>query len=280
GGPRRLVRWRGAPAGQHPAPEWRLRALLPLRRRPPRAFLLSPAARREIRRFERGSSGRRKSLRTRRKSRRGRDPAAKPVERWLPSASPPFQEVGEQLLSFRSEDGFGMELHSYGGMGGVRERHDFAVVLRHCGDAQVAGQGLPLDDQGVVAAGLQRSSDAAEDPAPIVSDLRGLAVHHPFGPHHASPEGLADRLMPQANAENWNLPGKLANGRHAHPRLARRAWPGGKNERIGTPGSYSLHVDPIVAEDFDRRAQLPQILNQVEGEGVVVVDDEDPLSHL
>ena len=62
-----------------------------------------------------------------------------------------------------------------------------------------------LDHQAVVARGDERVVEPGEQPAVVVVDPVGLAVHQPLGPDDLGPEGLADGLMPQAHAQERHL---------------------------------------------------------------------------
>ena len=72
--------------------------------------------------------------------------------------------------------------------------------------SSVSRQRFSLDDQRVVARGLKILRQAAKDRFAVVMNFAGLAVHHLRRANHAAAKRRADRLMPQANAENRNLP--------------------------------------------------------------------------
>ena len=57
----------------------------------------------------------------------------------------------------------------------------------------------------------------------IVMNFAGLSVHHFRRADHAAAKRRADRLMPQANAENRNLAREALDQRHADAGFARRA---------------------------------------------------------
>jgi hypothetical protein len=66
------------------------------------------------------------------------------------------------------EDAFGMELQSYHWIVSVAQGHDFAVAGEG-GDLQAFRQGF-LDDQGVIAGGLEWAGHAGEDSFLFVID--------------------------------------------------------------------------------------------------------------
>ncbi len=58
------------------------------------------------------------------------------------------------------------------------------------------------------------------------------------------------------------------------PRLGRRAGPGRDDEAVGAALEQLLDLGLVVADDLDLGAKLAQVLDEVVGEGVVVVDHE------
>jgi hypothetical protein len=66
---------------------------------------------------------------------------------------------------------------------------------------------------------------------------RHLAVHQLLGVHDATAEGFADRLVAEANAEQRNLAGKLANRRQRDAGLRRRAGAGRNDQVVGLEAS-------------------------------------------
>ena len=66
----------------------------------------------------------------------------------------------------------------------------------------VVRHGVALDHQRMVARRLERAVDAAEDAVALVADLGELAVHRQRRAHDLAAEGLADRLVAEADAED------------------------------------------------------------------------------
>ena len=89
-------------------------------------------------------------------------------------------------------------------------------------------------------------------------------------------EMLADRLMAEADAEQ-RASGFGAGGDEieADSGLVRRARAGRDQHRIGAGRERFCGGQRIVALDAHFGPQLDQIVNEVEGEAVVIVDDED-----
>jgi hypothetical protein len=100
---------------------------------------------------------------------------------------------------------------------------------------------------------------------------------HQFGrAHHAAAEMLADRLVPEADAEQ-RAPLRRAGGDQIErdAGLVRRAGAGRDQERLRARGQRLGHGDRVVAHDLDRHAQLLEIMDEVPGEAVIIVEDED-----
>ena len=93
-------------------------------------------------------------------------------------------------------------------------------------------------------------------------------------PIDGRPVGRGDRLMSEAHAEDRNVTGALAHDVHAHPGIlwsARSRTQENAVIRAGLGGR-----DLVISTDGDVSAQLREVLHEVEHEGVVIVDDQDP----
>ena len=104
-------------------------------------------------------------------------------------------------------------------------------------------------------------------------------MHDVAGPGNRSAGYLADRLVAEADAKNRGLQIGLAERPtedvQADARLVRSAWTGGEHNPIRPNPLDFRQIDFVVSlhEHFD--SALPQILDQVIGEGIKVVDDEN-----
>ena len=141
-------------------------------------------------------------------------------------------------------------------------------------ELEALGQRL-VDDQGVVARGRERVGQAGEDAAPVVADLVGLAVHRGAGAAHHAAVDLADRLVAEADAEHRQARGAEVGDRvHADAGLVGRAGAGRDDEVRRPRGGDLVERHVVVALDRDLGAELAQVLHEVVGERVVVVDHE------
>ena len=83
-------------------------------------------------------------------------------------------------------------------------RHDQPVV-GFGGDVQAVGEGGTVDDQRVIAGGLEGLWRSLENTLAGVGDHRQLAVHELRRAFDMAAKGLADRLMAEADAEQRHL---------------------------------------------------------------------------
>src|SRR4051794_39383994 len=182
------------------------------------------------------------------------------------------EEVGQQLLALRGEDRLRMELNPLGGQLAVTHTHHDVAVGG--GELEHAGQ-VGVRDQRVVAARDQRVGEPLVDGAAVVLHLRVLAVDRVAADDLPS-ERFHHRLVPEADAEDWRARfGEGANRIDRDARLLRRTWARRNDEPIGLQPNELGDRRLVIADDAHLSAPLPQVLDEVVGEGVVVVDHED-----
>src|SRR3974390_2605347 len=102
-----------------------------------------------------------------------------------------------------------MKLHTLHVELPVAHPHDLTVLGlgRHF---QASRQARPEYRQRVIAGRKEGAGKSLEHSGTRVTDRRGLAVHDPSRMADQASEGLADRLMAEAHAQNRYLAGKLA----------------------------------------------------------------------
>ena len=100
-------------------------------------------------------------------------------------------------------------------------------------------------------------------------------MHQPVGDDDAPPEGLPDRLMPEAHAENGDGAREAHHGAEADARLVRRARTGRDHDALGIEAGDTAHIVGVVQHDLAGGPQGLQILDEVVGKRVVIVDDYD-----
>src|SRR5213594_2233433 len=91
----------------------------------------------------------------------------------------------------------------------------------------------------------------------------------------AGTKRLADRLMTEAHAQDRQFAGQGFHERHEDAGLARRARARRHHGGGGLEREDLLHGQRIVAVDHGLRPELAEQLDEVVGEGVVVVEDEE-----
>src|SRR5438132_959796 len=83
----------------------------------------------------------------------------------------------------------------------VPTTHELASVALS-GDLEARRQARALDRQRMIARDRERRSQPGEDPLLAVRDGGEFAVHYAPGAHDPTAEGLPDRLMAEAHAED------------------------------------------------------------------------------
>src|SRR5207244_11774264 len=93
----------------------------------------------------------------------------------------------------------------------------------------------------------------------------------------------ADRLVHEAYAQDRRPPGEVADQLRRDPRLLRRTRPGRDDDPLRPQRLHLRHADLVVPPHLHRRPQLAQVLVEVVGERVVVIEQQDhrapPLSN-
>src|SRR3984893_13668805 len=127
----------------------------------------------------------------------------------------------------------------------------------------------------MIAGCFERLGQIFENTAALVGDLRSFAVHQLLRPHYFAAKTLRDALMAEANAENWNLRSELADQF-------------GTDSCVFRTTRTRRNTDPVRFKflDFvDRNFVVPlyhqidivhlaEKLNEIIGEGIIVIDDQ------
>ncbi len=187
------------------------------------------------------------------------------------------QEVFQHLHTVFGEDGLGVELNAVDRKLLVHEAHDGAI-LSFRGDLQAIGQGVALDDEGVVAGGCDRAGKAGENTFASMENRGCFAMHEVFCADDFTSKNLADGLVAEADAEDGSGVTKLADDITTDASFVWRAGARGDANALG--GEFADFVDAhsIIANHLHFRAKLAKVLHEVVGEGVVVIDNEEHLN--
>ena len=182
-----------------------------------------------------------------------------------------LEEILQQGVAVLREDRFGVELHALDIVFPVAHAHDFAVVRprRHF---QAGRQRGAFDRQRVVADHCEGAGQAFEDAHARMRDEGSLAMHDLLGADDFTAKRFADGLVAQAHAQYRLLAGEVLEHFHRNACLCRRFRAGRDADAVRVQRFDLLDRDFIVAVDPHVFAQLAEILHDVVGEGVIVVD--------
>jgi hypothetical protein len=166
-----------------------------------------------------------------------------------------------------------VKLHPLHGQFPVAHAHDLAVVGP--GRRQQVGRARgSFDRQRVVAVDGEVLWQAGEHALPVGGDHAGLAVHQLLRPQYLPAEGGADALVAKANTQDRKLAGKVPDRLDRDSRFGRRARSRRNDQQVRLAFGDACHRDLVVTEHFHLRTQFAEVLHQVVGEAVVVVDHQ------
>src|ERR687887_2791856 len=99
-------------------------------------------------------------------------------------------------------------------------------------------------------------------------------MHDRWCPNNLTAEGCADTLVAQTNAENRYTLSKATNDIAGDARLLGCAGTGRNKDFIRMQSLDFIQRDFIIPKDLHIGAQLAEIMEQIVGEGIVVVDEK------
>jgi hypothetical protein len=88
-------------------------------------------------------------------------------------------------------------------------------------------------------------------------------------------ERRTDGLMAEADAQDWKFSGETLDEFDGDAGFFGCARTGGDDDAVGLAADDVVNADFVVSMDFDVAAKFAEILGEVIGEGVVVVEEED-----
>ncbi len=102
-----------------------------------------------------------------------------------------------------------------------------------------------------------------------------FAVHEPIRADDIAAIDLADALMAEADTEHGDVRAKSLDDFAGDSGFvwSARAW--GDADSAGLERTYRVDVHNIVADDFHFGTKLAKVLDEVVGEGIVIIDDEE-----
>ncbi len=179
----------------------------------------------------------------------------------------------EDFFPFERQDGFWMKLDSMDGKGFVPEPHDF-VFGRTRTDFETVWERFETDDEGVVAGCIERVWKILKNSFSIVEDGRGFPVHQSSGTDDFAAENVAHALVAEADAKHrkaWTKGSDDVIG-DASFIWGARAWRDA--DAFGMEGLNFGEGDLVVAFDEQIGTEFAEVLDQIVGERVVVIDDQ------
>ena len=144
----------------------------------------------------------------------------------------------------------------------VRARDDERVGHARRGERVVAARDEPVGEPRV-------------DPEAVVADRARLPVDERLRLRHLAAEALDDRLVAEADAERRRRRAEAEDQLDRAAGVDRPPWARRDDEAIGSELARRGDGHLVAAPDDDLGAELLEQVDEVVGERVVVVDDED-----
>ncbi|MDB6122406.1 MAG: hypothetical protein JWQ71_1399 [Pedosphaera sp.] len=142
-----------------------------------------------------------------------------------------------------------MKLHAPDGILLVTDAHDFAFVSLG-GDFEAIGDGVALDDEGVITGRGKRVRHVLEEIFAVVLNGRRFAVHHAIVHDDFSAESMTDALMAEADAEEWQLGAEGADDLVGQAGFARGTGAGRDENTLGFEVVDLIEGNLVVAMDL------------------------------
>ncbi len=164
-----------------------------------------------------------------------------------------------------------MELDAAYIIAAVPQCHDLPLFGIFGSDGEAVGEMIPRDDPGMVTSGAEAGVKAVEQGLFPVGDpdVGAYAVVYVTEILERGAEGFTDRLFTQADTEDTFGRRILPDKRQQDPGFLGNTGAGGKEDLIET--SHLGKGDPVVAVHFHLCIQLFEDMQEVVGEGIVIV---------
>jgi hypothetical protein len=99
-------------------------------------------------------------------------------------------------------------------------------------------------------------------------------MHQAGGTDDPPTEALGQRLMPQTDAEQWMRSRYSPDQRQAFTGILGTARPRRDDHAVKPRRLEFTPIEPVVQNNIDVGTQLAQVLHEIPGEGVVVIQQE------
>lgn len=162
----------------------------------------------------------------------------------------------------------------------VSDSHDFTVVVVVVGPRgqfEFVTERRFRHDKAVVPCRLERLAEPLEQARVIVMNHGRLAVHQPVGTDDLSAVDFGDALVAQAHSQQRAHWTEVLNDGFRQAGFAGCAGPGRHDNAFRLQRFDAGDADLVVPfnADFKRTVDLTESLDQVEREGVIVVQHEN-----
>jgi len=117
--------------------------------------------------------------------------------------------------------------------------------------------------------------EATKDPPAGVVDAAGLAMHQVRCANDLAAHGLADGLVTEADAEQRRRRSEAVDQAQANPGFVRGTRPRRQHDGFRRHLLDLVERDLVVADHGRVGAQFAQEVDEIVGEAVVVIDDEE-----
>lgn len=174
----------------------------------------------------------------------------------------------------RGGDAFRVELYAVDRLGFMHQAHDQAI-RRFSGDLQRIGQRDTLNDQGVITRHWIGTGQPGEDAFAAVRDLGDFTMHRLGCANDLAAEGLSHGLQAEADSEQGDI--VIGGGLYqaqADARMVRIAGAGRDDDTGGLLGQNFIHCQGIIPIDRGFCPQIAQILDEVKGKRVIVINQD------
>src|SRR5262245_54953194 len=139
---------------------------------------------------------------------------------------------------------------------------------------EILRQALALHDQGVIARNLKSPRQGAEYALAGMADRRELAVHRLRRADNVATVGLADGLMAEADAQDRHFGPRLCDQLEANAGLVGGAGAGRQDDPLRGQLQDLDDRNFIVAEHLAACAELAQVVHEIIGKAVIVIDQD------
>src|SRR3954467_14166521 len=184
-----------------------------------------------------------------------------------------LEKILQDEMAVLRGDALGMKLHAMRRIGLVRRAHHEPVGLRdHVERARDRGA---VDDERVIARGFERTVDAAKYASALVGHFGEFAIHRYRRAHDLAAKRLTHRLQAEADAEHRDGRRGFFDEIETDAGFVRCAGTGREHNRVRIGLHYIPDGHLVVAMHDDVRPQLAEVMDEIEGEAVVIVDEDN-----